>query len=81
MLEGGGEDGDRDALARFQLALARSHRRLKDDEIAIVRERIARSLKLRQQLRAVPLDNSDEPVPGFDPNPGPSKPDQVGLVS
>jgi hypothetical protein len=34
-----------------------------------VRARIKRQHTILRQIRAVPLDNGDEPAPGFDPSP------------
>ena len=53
--------------ARLALSLLRVPRRLPDEEQQLVRQRIMRFLDLRQALRAVPLENGDEPAFTFDP--------------
>jgi len=68
-MQGAGvDDRDREAQGRLQLALVRAFRPLDDDEVAVVREQIARSLTFRQQLRSVTLENADAPDYAFDPN-------------
>ncbi len=41
--------------------------RLSDSEAAVVRERVAAMLRTGEELRAVPLDNADEPFTVFTP--------------
>lgn len=52
---------------RLKVAMARTSQLLSDADMDAVRKNIARSLDLRRQLRAVALENHDEPEHGFDP--------------
>ena len=54
---------------RLRLAVERLDRRLTEQEIAMVRSRIARLHTVLEQIRAIPLANGDEPEPMFDPSP------------
>lgn len=53
--------------ARLQVAISRTSQILSEEETHLVRKNIAKSLDLRRQLRAVNLENHDEPEYGFDP--------------
>jgi hypothetical protein len=53
--------------ARLQMVIARTAQTLSDADRAMIRKQIARALDLRAGLRAVALENHDEPEHGFDP--------------
>lgn len=55
--------------ARLMLSLSRSPRPLSDAERAVVEEQVAQLLEERNGLRAVRLDNGDQPTPWLDPAP------------
>lgn len=58
---------DAEIEARLNVVVARAHRPLTGDEIALVRKRIERDLKQREEMRALPLANGDAPDSGFNP--------------
>jgi hypothetical protein len=64
-----GEHEDTDTEPQLGLVLKRLKRQLTEQERAMVRARIKRQRTILRQIRAVPLDNGDEPAPGFDPSP------------
>ncbi len=64
-----GEHGDDATETLLGLVLKRLDRQLTEQERAMVRARIERQHTIVRQMRAVPLDNGDEPAPGFDPSP------------
>lgn len=53
--------------ARLNVVVARAHRLLTGDEIALVRKRIERDLMQREEMRALSLANGDAPDSGFNP--------------
>jgi hypothetical protein len=53
--------------ARLEMVVARTSQTLNDADRALIRKQIARALELREGLRAVALENHDEPEHGFDP--------------
>jgi len=61
-----GESHEVEIEARVALALARANSKLTGSEADIVRDRIARSIEHRHQLRTLSLENQDEPAHGFD---------------
>lgn len=58
-----------DVIARQRLAelTARYGERWNDAELALIRERLRRSVRLGDALRAVPMTNADEPGNIFKP--------------
>ena len=58
---------DAEIKARLNVVVARAHRPLTGDEIALVRRRIERDLKQREEMRALSLANGDAPDSGFNP--------------
>lgn len=61
---------DQDAIVvelRLTELIARYGARWSDDELALIRARIGRSLKLSAALRTVPVTNADEPGAVFTP--------------
>lgn len=53
--------------ARLSMVAARAHRPLSSEEVALIRERIKRDLEHREEMRTLPLANSDAPDSGFNP--------------
>ena len=58
---------DAEIEARLSMVAARAHRPLSSEEVALVRERIKRDLENREEMRTLPLANSDAPDSGFTP--------------
>jgi hypothetical protein len=58
---------DAEIEARVSMVAARAHRPLSIPEVARVRERIKRDLEHRDEMRTLPLANSDAPDSGFNP--------------
>ena len=63
---------DAEIDARLNMVAARAHRPLTSEEVALVRERIVRDLEHREQMRTLPLTNSDAPDSGFNPRISPA---------
>ena len=63
---------DPEIEARLKMAIARAHRPLSSEELALVREQITRDVANRDELRSLPLANSDAPDSGFNPRVAPN---------